>query len=168
MASVEKPEGFEQLSFEDLDSGPFSWVVGDSGARNEEFPRNYVDVVAQRARSEGVLFVSSHRQTRVLLKEAGVRYLMMYQEVGLKEEYLSRYRRRGTTGGAVAFVEKHWDAWLKVDSEEEGARHVVLGAGQYVEDVMAQLLTWWFGTGEETEEETLSGSLNIGGCSVPS
>jgi hypothetical protein len=101
--------------------------------RNPEWPLNYISHLRSTG---GIVLVSTHAEVREALFLHQIGYVLCYPHRRCKEEYIDRYRRRGSAEGFCALVEKMWDEWLSgLENDMRAIRHVVLGQGQYLGDV---------------------------------
>ena len=65
------------------------------------------------------IFVSSHQETRDILKELGLKYYVVYPDKNLKEEYLKRYKERGSKEDFIDLMDKSFESF--VDSIENNS-----------------------------------------------
>lgn len=115
----------------DSDSSLFSW--SSPGVRNPEWPSNYISHLRSAG---GVVLVSTHEEVRAALFLHGLPFVLCYPQRCCKDEYIGRYRSRGSAEGFCLLVEKMWDDWLYgLESDRRACRHVVLGPGQYLGDI---------------------------------
>jgi hypothetical protein len=122
----------KSLIAHDSDSSNFHFMEG-TRERNPDWPNNYIQHI-MRLKSRGyydVIFVSSHAEIRKALKEAGLRYLLVYPEINYKDEYLQRYRDRGSPAAFVEHLEANWNNWLQ-SCLEDTALKLVLEAGAFL------------------------------------
>lgn len=115
----------------DSDSSGFSWANDAQGnkVRNPDFPRNYIEHIRLNMGKYEYIFVSSHKEVRDALLQAGIFFLLAYPDPSRKEEFLERYRARGNDEGFVGLVSNNWDAWLREMGEQEGCRHIRMEGG---------------------------------------
>lgn len=69
----------------------------------------YVDDVEKMAREGRVLLVSWHERVRAELCRRRIPFVMVYPDERLKEEYLGRYRSRGSSEGFIYSMEANWN-----------------------------------------------------------
>lgn len=122
----------------DSDSSGFSWILMAKGKRirNPAFPENYIDHIKVKIGKVDIILVSSHKEVRDAMVEAGIKFFLVYPRMLLKEEYLLRYIERGSSEEFVNKVEKNWNDW-QVDLEaQENCKKVALSGGQYLSDVL--------------------------------
>lgn len=117
--------------WQDSDSSGFSWV--SDGVRNPDFPQNYIEHLKK---SRGVILASSHIQVRDALALNRLPFWIVYPEKTAKEEYIERYRSRGSAVEFLALLDKKWDEWIMgMETESRCVNRIVLGAGEYLADV---------------------------------
>ena len=75
--------------------------------------------------TQDIIFISTHESVRNALKEAGLEYTLIYPDGSLKEEWIRRFKERGSSDGFIQTVEENWDAWID-QMEEESSNKVVL------------------------------------------
>jgi hypothetical protein len=110
----------------DLDSSNYSWHL--------LFPTNYLEVIKANLGKVDYIFVSTHDVVLQALTKAGIDYTVVYPDRSLKEEYLARYKDRGSVPNFLEFMDMKWDAFID-DIESDPGRKVKLESGQYLNDV---------------------------------
>jgi hypothetical protein len=116
----------------DSDSSKFHFVE-KTGELNLDWPNNYIQHI-MRLTSRGyydVIFISSHAEIRNALNRSGLKYFLVYPESGCKNEYLQRYRDRGSSTGFIECLDKNWDDWLQ-SCWNDNAVKLVLGQGVFL------------------------------------
>ena len=116
----------DKLAALDSDSSKF---------KKTEFPSNYVDKVKDDIGSYHIIFVSSHKEVRNALVERKIPFILVYPDVKSKEEYLQRYRKRGSSEDFINNVDANWEEWLKDMKKQKGCKHIVLKEGEYLTDI---------------------------------
>lgn len=121
----------------DSDSSEFSWIYTDDGKeRNPDFPRNYIEHIKENIGKCDIIFVSSHKQVRDALKEAGIEYTIVYPDKSLKEEWLGRCwirQNQGTQGFPLDVLNLFWEEWIDECAEDAKDREsIVLQHGEYL------------------------------------
>lgn len=98
----------------DLESSDYSWRKDENGARerNPEFPKNYIEKIKEGIGTANIIFVSSHKEVRDALKEAGLKYILVYPNHYQKEEYLKRYEKRGNSPKFINQIDYNWEEWI--------------------------------------------------------
>jgi len=129
-----------KLTILDSDSMSFSW--SRPGVRNPHFPSNYIDHIKASMVDGSVdfIFVSSHDTVRAALVEAGIDFTLLYPNRSMKEEYLRRYRNRGSKADFVELLDKSWDEFMDSLEAQENCTHIQLKRGEHLSDYMP--LNW--------------------------
>jgi len=101
-----------------------------------DFPQNYIEHIKEKI-SEGYarIFISSHKEVRDALVGNGLEFTLVYPKKELKEEYLKRYKERGSPDGFINLVSGNWDLWLDELKNQKGCKHIELESGQFIANV---------------------------------
>lgn len=106
------------------------------------FPDNYLKHIEDRLNEGYVLLISSHEEVRKGLEKRGIDYTLVYPEAEAKEEYLQRYRERGSPDAFVEMMDKKWEEFI-MSCEESGAKtHVRLYEGVYLDTALGSM-NWY-------------------------
>ncbi len=124
----------------DSDSTNFSWSDETKTQRNPEWPQNYITHIQENRDTSDLLLVSSHDVVRTALVEAGIPFTLVYPSLDMKDEYIQRYIQRGNNESFVALLEANYEKWITELMAQQGCTHVVLKSGEYLSDVLNQLL----------------------------
>ena len=107
----------------DSDSSNFSWVKDSNGnntsERNPDFPNNYIKHIKENIGKVEVIFVSSHKEVREALEREGIEYILVYPNVFQKDDYIKRYKNRGSSDKFIRLLEANWDEWINECRTEE-------------------------------------------------
>ena len=60
---------------------------------------------------------------------------MVYPEIGLKQEYVERYKQRGSSEKFIELLSNNCEVWIKELQSQKGGDHVVLKSGQFIANV---------------------------------
>lgn len=116
----------------DSDSSAFSWR--SPGVQHPEFPANYIDHIASLS---GVVLASSHDIVRGALVKAGIPYWLCYPRMDCRDEYIERYRVRGSSSEFIKLLDKMWCEWITGMETDVGCvGRWVLGPGEFMSDVI--------------------------------
>lgn len=98
------------------------------------FPENYIEHIRASLLNESIcrIFVSSHKVVRDALVDNDIPFLLVYPNRELKEEYVQRYKNRGSTPDFISLVEKNWDAWIDELDNQMGCSKIKLKSGEYL------------------------------------
>ena len=86
------------------------------------FPQNYIEYIKQKLQDNDrdIIFVSSHKAVRDALKEAGIRYVLIYPSLDIKDDIIERYRRRGSSESFIKLLKDNYSNWVtEIDDEVE-------------------------------------------------
>ena len=129
----------------DSDSSQFSWLYDEWGykllgldgkpMRNPQFPQNYIEHIKSNIGKYEYIFVSSHKEVREALVNSNLHFTLVYPEIGLKQEYIERYKQRGSSEKFIELLSNNWDLWIKELQNQKGCNHVVLKSGQFISNV---------------------------------
>ncbi len=116
-----------QTIIADSDSSEYSWIVNDDGqkVRNPDFPKNYIQHISNLYEDDDteIILVSTHKDVREGLELAELPYIIVYPAKELKEQYLSRFERRGSPDAFLQVLSENWDAWIQdIENEEYGGK----------------------------------------------
>lgn len=118
-----KNEGDKFNGILDSDSSNFSWVKDSNGnnttERNPDFPNNYIKHIKENIGKVEVIFVSSHKEVREALEREGIEYVLVYPNVFQKDDYIKRYKNRGSSDKFIRLLEANWDEWINECRTEE-------------------------------------------------
>lgn len=65
-----------------------------------------------------VMLLISHPWIRKALEEANIMYVLSYPNHGDKNEYMRRYRERGSSDEFITRLDENWDKWIDSCVEE--------------------------------------------------
>ena len=117
-----------KMGWHDSDSSQFSHRDG--------WPSNYI---AHLKTLDGVAMVSTHKQVRDALSDAGMPFDLCYPSRELKHEYLARYKQRGNPATFVELLDRMWEEWItEMEQETRHASSFVLREGEFASDVISE------------------------------
>lgn len=129
---------YKELKVLDSDSSKFSWE--SEGVRHPDFPNNYIRHIKRNLGVVDVIFVSSHKVVREALESNGIDYTIVYPNISLKGEYISRYINRGNDDSFIEFLNDNWEEFITDIENERFPVKVELQEGQYMKDVLEHIL----------------------------
>jgi hypothetical protein len=123
----------KNLTMHDSDSSNFHFLEG-ARALNPDWPNNYIRHIARLKFSGGydVIFVSSHVEIRKALEKAELQYLLVYPKDCCKDEYIQRYRDRGSSEAFIKRLDENWQDWLQSCRDDNVAVRLILGQGAFL------------------------------------
>jgi hypothetical protein len=122
----------------DSDSTNFSWI--EKGVRNPDFPNNYIDHIKKNKDKADIILISSHDVVRKALVENNIPFILVYPNRNIKEEYIARYRQRGSDEKFVKLLEDNWDKFIDDCEKQKGCKHVVIHSGEYLSNKIEDLM----------------------------
>ena len=115
-----------KMGWHDSDSSQFSHRDG--------WPNNYIEHLKSL---RGVALVSTHKEVRAALVDAGMPFDLCYPSRELKQDYLARYQHRGSPATFVELLARMWDEWItELEDETRCDARFILGAGEFAADVI--------------------------------
>lgn len=123
-------------------SNQFSWLnIHDEPGYAKGAEESFHEGVLVLAQQPGVLLLPAHRTVGEFLVKENLIFTSVFPKRILKEEYLRRYRVRGSSEGFVELVEQRWDQFLDNMWYHHGrCNHVELAEGQFLKDVFGRIL----------------------------
>jgi len=118
----------------DSDSSNFSWLVPNK-TRHPDWPDNYIAHIKVSKHADLIL-VSTHKEVRDALRQAGLHYTLVYPSLKMKDEFIGRYKSRGNTSAFVDLLTKNYESWISELMSSVGCDHVILQPSQYLSDVL--------------------------------
>ena len=107
----------------DSDSSNYSWIKDSEGnnttERNPDFPNNYIKHIKDNIGKVEVIFVSSHKEVREALEREGIEYILVYPNIFQKDDYIKRYKNRGSSDKFIRLLETNWEEWINECRTEE-------------------------------------------------
>lgn len=123
-----------KYGWHDSDLSKFSLL--SPGVLNPEFPDNYIKHIKGLT---GNVMVSTHLDVRDALVKSGIRYFLVYPSLGCKDEYLQRYRDRGSPQKFIDLIDKQWSIWIPELMDDTNAfKHFVLKSGEYMSTIFGE------------------------------
>lgn len=106
-----------------------------SNFKGENRWEDYKKEIKNQLGKVDVLFVSSHKETRKILSELGVSFYLVYPDRSLKDEYLRRYRERGSSEKFIKMMDKNFDLFIdSIENEEVRCAKIKLtGEDEYLD-----------------------------------
>lgn len=120
----------------DSDSSNFSWI--EKGVRHPDFPNNYMQHIKDNIGKVDYILVSSHDVVRKALEDNNIEYTLVYPSIGLKEEYLERYKARGNDEKFISFISEKWNDFISDIEKETFPKKIKLDKGEYLSDLSLQ------------------------------
>lgn len=128
------------LKIADSDSSLFSWVEKDSGEkiRNQNFPNNYINHIKNLLNEDyDYILVSTHKEVIQALLHYKLSFQIVYPHRNLKDEYLSRYKNRGSPESFISLMNENWDTFISDLENVQGVyKHMINKPGLFLKDIL--------------------------------
>lgn len=114
------PQGFAS----DSDSSKFD---------KSNFPQNYIEHIKELIdKGTARIFISSHKEVRDALVKEGINFILVYPKKELKQEYIERYKQRGSPDSFINLISENWENWIDELEKQKGCEHVRLESKQFM------------------------------------
>lgn len=100
----------------------------------KDFPENYIKHIKNNMNEADIICISSHKEVREALVDNNLDFVLIYPEKNLKEEYIKRYKDRGSDENFIKLLDTNWDNWLKELDDQEGCDKIRLSKGEFLID----------------------------------
>ena len=104
--------------------------------RDSDFPSNYIEKIKQTIDSYTYLFISTDPIVLNELHSQGYKIVLIYPQKSLKNEYIDRYKRRGSHKDFIETLDKFWYKWLSELSSQKNYEEVILEGNMFLEDIL--------------------------------
>jgi hypothetical protein len=101
------------------------------------FPENYIDHIKVNLGKVDIILISSHKVVREALVKENMHFTLVYPNIDLKQEFIERYKQRGSPESFIKLVGDNWTEWIKQLQNQNGCKKIELSTGQYLKDVIA-------------------------------
>ena len=101
------------------------------------FPKNYIDHIKANLGKVDIILISSHEVVRDALVEDGLDFTLVYPNIDLKQEFIERYKQRGSSESFIKLVSDNCNEWITQLQNQNGCKKIELSTGQYLSDVIA-------------------------------
>lgn len=122
----------------DSDSSNFSWI--EKGVRHPDFPQNYINHIKDNLHTSDIILVSSHNIVRDALVKNNIPFILVYPNRSIKEEYINRYKIRGSDNNFIDLLQKNWDNFIDDCENQIGCEKIIINSGEYLSDKIDSLL----------------------------
>lgn len=94
----------DKVEIHDSDSSTFD---------KDNFPENYLEhIKALMTTDKKTILVSSHEEVRNALVENGIKFYLIYPDKALKDEYIERYKERGSDESFIKMMEDKFEEFV--------------------------------------------------------
>ena len=101
---------------------------------SEEWPDNYSKAVINVYNEHKYVIIPPIGSVLAALRDEDIPYILCYPERSAKDEYESRYRKRGNSESFLSVFIDHWDLFLNDMESDPGEYRVILKKGEYLLD----------------------------------
>ena len=120
-------------------------LISDSDSSlfpKDDFPRNYIEHIKGLLAQGFWVLCSTHTVVRQALADAGISYaLAAPAHKYLKDEYMQRYRERGSPEAFLKLMDAKWDEFMDdVWVNDKVGVHIGLGEGEYLERIAKDII----------------------------
>jgi len=131
----------ERVMIEDSFVSYYAPTLFDSDSSHfdkDAFPNNYVRHIKEIINSfkDPTIFISSHENVRQALKSNNIQFTLVYPDISLKEEFIERYKERGSPEAFVNLMSNKWEDFIKDCENDHTPNKIILQSGQYLVDVL--------------------------------
>lgn len=104
--------------------------------KQKDFPDNCIQDILDSIDKFKIIFISTNPLVINKLVRLGMDVLMVYPDMTLKEEYIKRFKKRGSTKDFILMLDKWWEKWIAEIEENQMCKYKVkLKSGDYLSDV---------------------------------
>ncbi len=82
------------------------------------------------------MLVSSHDNVREALVQNEIDFALVYPDRNPKDEYMTRYRERGSPKPFLDLMDKNWDSFIDSCEAQTGCQKAILSSGQFLADLL--------------------------------
>ena len=105
----------------------------------DEFPQNYINHIKSLIGNKIVILVSTHKEVLQELENNNIDYILVYPNRELKDEYLERYKQRGSPEGFINLLNNKWDEFHNDLENTKPFKRIVLNKGEFLKDILNKL-----------------------------
>jgi hypothetical protein len=102
-----------------------------------DFPNNYVNDIKSQIGKVDYIFISTNPVSLKRLNEIGIEINLVYPKLYLKNEYLKRYKERGSTEEFINMLDENWHDWISELHEQTYCNQIELESGQYLSGILS-------------------------------
>lgn len=132
-----------ELTCSDSDSSKFGWIIDAEGkkVRNPNFIEEYINHIKEKMQEVDIVFVSTHIEVRKALAQEGIEHFLVYPDKSRKEEFLEKYRNRGSDDAFVEMLTECWEEWIDdIEKTDNSSILVKLEAPNMMDTVIKNIV----------------------------
>ena len=84
-----------------------------SSYSKNKFPSNYVKDIKEKKKLFDIILVSTHENVREEMEKQKVYYQIVHPSIECKEEYIQRYKNRGSSDAFIKLLSDNWEKWIE-------------------------------------------------------
>lgn len=100
----------------------------------DNFPQNYIDHIKSLIGNKRLILVSTHKDVLKGLEDNNIDYILVYPNSELKDEYLERYKQRGSPQGFIDLLSNKWDEFHNDLENTNPKKRIILNKGEFLKD----------------------------------
>jgi hypothetical protein len=100
-----------------------------------EFPQNYIAHIKEKIAEGYIILASTHDVVRNALVENNIPFGIVYPALNCKEEYLQRYRDRGSPQAFIDLMDAKWVDFVNGCASQKGCISYCMPKGQYMPSI---------------------------------
>lgn len=99
-----------------------------------DFPANYIRHIKENIGIADIIYISSHKTVRDALIDEKLHFTLVYPSIELMNEYVERYRNRGSNEKFITLLQENWVNWITElkNIKSEYVNHIVLKKGDTI------------------------------------
>jgi len=105
------------------------------------FPMNYIEHIREIENKFDYIFVSTHKDVIKSLIDNGFKFTIVYPDITLKNEYLERFKLRGSPESFIKLLDKMWEHFINdiENINSENVTKIKLGKDKYLHNVITEV-----------------------------
>lgn len=100
----------------------------------DEFPQNYINHIKSLIGNKKIILVSTHKDVLNNLEKENLDYILVYPNRELKDEYIKRYKERGSPQAFLDLLNNKWDSFINDMENANPKKRIVLNKGEFLKD----------------------------------
>jgi len=101
-----------------------------------DFPTNYINDIKSKIKKIKYIFISTNPVVLKKLYKQKIEVNLFYPDNNLKNEYLLRFAKRGSSSDFIKTLDEYWDTWLNELNKQCYCKQTVLKSGEYLQNVI--------------------------------
>lgn len=93
--------------------------------RGVNFPSNYIKDILRAYDENYTVLISTDRVVINIINSLGIEITLVYPDKELKEEYITKYKERGSHKDFINVLINHWEDWILELEQDTINKHIV-------------------------------------------